>query len=134
MNWALLGAYESKYHYFESDMDKVFISGLKVQAVIGVYGWEREHAQPLIFDITMASDLKLAGQSDDLDDAINYAAVSEDIISLTKALQPKLIERLADEVASMVLSKYGPKEVTVKISKPDAVPAAGCVGVEITRS
>lgn len=115
-------------------MDKVFINGLKVQAVIGVYEFERLHSQPLIFDIVMTSDLKPAGQSDDLNDAINYAAVSEDVLLLAKNSKPLLIERLAEEVAAMILQKYQPQDVTVKISKPEAVAAANCVGVEITRS
>lgn len=114
-------------------MDKTFIRDLKVHAVIGVYDFERKHAQPLSFDIEMASDLTGAAQSDDLNQAINYAAVSQDVIDLTKSLKPLLIERLADAVATMILEKYQPQSVTIRISKPDAVPAATAVGVEITR-
>ncbi|GLQ33304.1 dihydroneopterin aldolase [Litoribrevibacter albus] len=115
-------------------MDKTFIRDLKVHAIIGVYDFERKHAQPLSFDIEMTSDLTKAGESDDLNYAINYAAVSQDVIDLTKSLKPQLIERLADAVAAMILEKYQPESVTIRISKPDAVAAASAVGVEITRS
>ncbi len=115
-------------------MDKTFIRDLKVHAIIGVYDFERKHEQPLSFDIEMQSDLTQAGQSDDLVHAINYAAVSQDVIELTQTLKPLLIERLAEAVAEMILTRYQPDSVTVRISKPDAVPAASAVGVEITRA
>lgn len=115
-------------------MDKTFIRDLKVHAVIGVYDFERKHAQPLSFDIEMMSDLTTAGATDDLTHAINYAAVSQNVIDLTKQLQPLLIERLAEAVAEMILNTYQPASVTLRISKPDAVPAAAAVGVEITRT
>ena len=118
----------------EAGMDKVFISGLQVQAVIGVYEWERQHAQPLFFDIEMSSDLSVAGKSDDLNDAINYAQVSDAVCALVVALQPQLIETSAEQVAAMILSDYPTNQVAIKISKPDAVPAASCVGVQITRT
>ena len=115
-------------------MDKTFIRDLKTHAVIGVYDFERLHAQPLSFDIEMTASLKEAGRSDDLDHAINYAAVNEDVIALAKSLKPQLIETLAESIASMILEKYEPESVMVRISKPDAVAAAAAVGVEITRS
>jgi len=58
-------------------MDKVFIRGLKVDAVIGVYDWEKQVRQPLIFDLEMAWDIRLAAATDDLMHALNYQAVTE---------------------------------------------------------
>ena len=37
-------------------MDKVFIEGLEIEALIGIYNWERRIRQPLQFDIEMAFD------------------------------------------------------------------------------
>lgn len=115
-------------------MDKTFIRDLKVHAIIGVYEFERLHEQPLSFDVVMTRSLVEAGKTDDLDAAINYAAVSADIIELAKSLKPQLIEVLAEAVSQLILERYQPDSVTVTISKPDAVPAAAAVGVEITRN
>ena len=40
-------------------MDYVFIEGLEIEALIGIYDWERRIRQPLVFDIEMAFDLSL---------------------------------------------------------------------------
>ena len=58
-------------------MDKVFISELKVDAVIGVYDWEKQVRQPLVFDLEMAWDIRVAAQTDDLMHALDYQAVTE---------------------------------------------------------
>ena len=47
-------------------MDKVFIRALNVDAVIGVYDWEKQVRQPLVFDLEMAWDIRVAAQTDDL--------------------------------------------------------------------
>ena len=39
--------------------DTVFIKGLKVDAVIGVYEWEQQIKQPLIYDIEMVGKIEV---------------------------------------------------------------------------
>jgi dihydroneopterin aldolase len=114
-------------------MDKTFIRDLKVHAIIGVYDFERKHAQPLSFDIEMECSLARAAATDDLEHAVNYAAVSDDVIHIAKTLQPQLVETLVERIAQHILETYHVGSVTVRVSKPNAVPAAAAVGVEITR-
>ena len=76
--------------------DKVFISGLRAETVIGVYDWERKICQPLVFDIEMATDVKAAAQDDDLTQAIDYAAISQRVIKATETSSFQLIETLAE--------------------------------------
>ena len=53
-------------------MDKVFINNLEVEAVIGIFQWEREVRQLISVDIEMDFDNKTAAKSDDIKDALNY--------------------------------------------------------------
>ena len=53
-------------------MDKVFIKDLEVEAVIGVYDWEREVRQLISINLEMNFNTKKAGRSDRIDDALNY--------------------------------------------------------------
>lgn len=62
----------------QGNTDFVKIKGLKVNAVIGVFDWERAIEQPLLIDVTMATDISKAGKSDDINDAINYKEVCDD--------------------------------------------------------
>ena len=50
-------------------MDKVFINNLEVEAVIGIFQWEREVRQLISVDIEMDFDNKTAAKSDDIKDA-----------------------------------------------------------------
>ncbi len=60
----------------KQNTDIVFIRELRADTVIGVYDWERELRQTVVLDLEMAMDNKRAADSDDIADALNYAAVS----------------------------------------------------------
>ena len=58
-------------------MDIVFIRGLRIEAVIGIYDWEREIRQPLFFDLEMATDIRKAAASDNIEDTLDYKTISK---------------------------------------------------------
>ncbi|OOV88466.1 dihydroneopterin aldolase [Oceanospirillum linum] len=114
-------------------MDRVFIEGLKVDALIGVYDWEREILQPLEFDIEMATDIRPAAASDELSLTLDYFSISQAITTLVKNASFKLIESLAEAVSQLIREKFGVCWVKVKVSKPGAVPNTRNVAVQIER-
>lgn len=113
--------------------DTVFIEGLVVETVVGVYDWEREVAQSLVIDLEMAWDNRVPGCSDDVADALDYAAVSECVDACLKRLQPQLLERAAEELAAVLQAEFGVGWLRLAIRKPGAVPDAAAVGVRIER-
>ena len=118
----------------QGNTDFVKIKGLKVNAVIGVFDWERAIEQPLLIDVTMATDISKAGKSDDINDAINYKEVCDDITELCQQTKALLIERLAELIAAHILSKYNTTQVEVSVAKPTAIKAAEAVAVQLTRT
>ena len=118
----------------QGSTDFVKIKGLKVNAVIGVFDWERAIEQPLLIDVCMATDISKAGKSDDINDAINYKEVCDDITELCQQTKALLIERLAELIAAHILSKYNTTQVEVSVAKPTAIKAAEAVAVQITRT
>ena len=48
-------------------MDKVFIEGLEIEALIGIYDWERRIRQVLRFDLEMAFDNRVPAASSSSD-------------------------------------------------------------------
>ena len=118
----------------QGSTDFVKIKGLKVNAVIGVFDWERAIEQPLLIDVSMATDISEAGKSDDINDAINYKEVCDDITELCQQTKALLIERLAELIAARILSKYNTTQVEVSVAKPTAIKAAEAVAVQITRT
>lgn len=113
-------------------MDIVFINALQVQAVIGVYEWEKHIKQTLVFDIELKTSIKDAALTDDLQYTIDYAAVCEAITELCQTPH-QLIETVAEKTAALLLERFPTVAVKVRLGKPGAVPAAGTVGVSIAR-
>lgn len=114
-------------------MDTVFVEGLRVDAVIGVFDWERQITQPVIVDLEMRTDIRQAGQTDHIDDAVSYKTVSDEVSQLIIECQAKLLEFLAEKIAAHILTGFPVQSVKVTLRKPTAVPEATAVGVSIER-
>lgn len=118
---------------FHTQSDVVFVKGLKVETVIGVYDWERAINQPILIDIALETDVSKAALSDDVNDALNYKAVCDDVSAWCKEIQAELLEHLAGQLADRLLALYPCKTVTLSVAKPTAISQADVVGVQITR-
>ena len=114
-------------------MDIVFIEDLRIQTVIGVFDWEREITQTVSLNLEMGFDISRAAQSDQIDDTLDYKAVSKRLISLVENSDYQLVEALAEECARVVLAEFPVNWLRLKLSKPGAVRGSSAVGVEIER-
>jgi 7,8-dihydroneopterin aldolase/epimerase/oxygenase len=114
-------------------MDTVYIEGLKTDAVIGVYDWERSIRQTLVLDLELASDNRAAAATDGIADAVDYDAISKRILAYVQASEFELIETLAERVADIVLNEFHIPWLRLKLAKPGAVAEAKDVGVIIER-
>ncbi|ECJ2460989.1 bifunctional dihydroneopterin aldolase/7,8-dihydroneopterin epimerase [Salmonella enterica subsp. arizonae] len=114
-------------------MDIVFIEQLSVITTIGIYDWEQTIEQKLLFDIEMAWDNRKSAKSDDVADCLSYADIVDAVISHVEAGRFALVERVAEEVADLLLSRFNSPWVRIKLSKPGAVARAANVGVIIER-
>lgn len=117
-------------------MDTIHIEGLRVDALVGVYAHEREGTQPLLFDLTLAFDNRTPAASDDVADALDYAAVCEAVRAHVAARRDQLLETLLESLAARVLAQFPQaRELRIRVHKPEAARALGCagVGVSITR-
>ncbi|MEA1988631.1 MAG: dihydroneopterin aldolase [Pseudomonadota bacterium] len=121
-------------HALTQPMDTVFIEGLKTQAIIGIYDWERENRQPLIFDIDMDLPISQAAQTDDIEDTVNYKQVSDEVIALVTESRHELLETLCEEICQHILNNHNAVQlIRLKVSKPQAVEETDTVGLKITR-
>ena len=114
-------------------MDTVFIEQLEIEALIGIYDWERRIRQSLWFDIEMAFDNRIPAGTDSIDDTLDYKAVSKRVEAYVKASSFGLVESLAERVAELILAEFPVHSVRLKLSKPGAVRGARAVGVRIYR-
>ena len=114
-------------------MDIVFLRQLQMDAVIGVHDWEREIRQPLVLDLEMASDTRMAAHTDSIADALDYQAAAERITDYVRHSSFQLLESLAEACARILLQEFGVPWLRLTIYKPDAVGNAQAVGVSIER-
>lgn len=115
-------------------MDKVIIRDLAARGIIGINPWERENEQEMVINLVLFTDIRAAGQSDSIDDCVNYLTVAQMVQTHAETAQRLTVEALATDIAQLCLRTKGVQKVRVRVEKPDAVRFAGSVGVEIERT
>jgi dihydroneopterin aldolase len=114
-------------------MDIVYLRGLKIECVIGIFEWERRIKQTVVLDLDMAADIRRAAASDGIEHTLDYKAVSKRVIDFVRDTQFQLVETLAESVAAIVLTEFGVPWVRVRVNKRGAIRRAADVGVVIER-
>ena len=95
-------------------MDKVFIEALEIEALIGIYDWERRIRQTLRFDLEMGFDNRKPEATDNIEDTLNYKAVSRRLVEFVSQSDYGLVETLAERCADIVLTDGRP---TAKVGR-----------------
>ena len=98
--------------------DTVSIKGLRASAVIGVFDWEREIEQTLIFAVEMPADVAKAAATDDINDALDYSKVAEAVREVVTEGKFQLIETAVERVADRLLADFVLPWVRVQLAKP----------------
>ncbi|ACK40752.1 dihydroneopterin aldolase [Listeria monocytogenes] len=117
-------------------MDKIYLNELVFYGYHGVLAEETKLGQTFRVSLILGLSTKKAGISDSVDDTVSYAEVYETVKEIVEGTPFKLIEALAEKIATEVLTDYPLlEEVTVKLIKPNP-PIPGhydSVAVEIER-
>jgi len=116
-----------------SGLDKIHIRDLQLRCIIGINDEERREKQDVIVNITMYLDLMAAGETDRMEDAVDYKATKKRVIDIVEGSSSFLIEHLAERIAGVCLEDGRVKRVAVTVDKPAALRFARSVAVEIIR-
>jgi dihydroneopterin aldolase len=100
--------------------DRIEIKGIEVLARHGVLEQEQAESQPFLVDVTVHLDLSRAGATDDLADTVDYGRLAQVAHDIVAAESHRLIEKVADRVATRVLSEGRVDRVIVTVHKPEA--------------
>ncbi len=114
-------------------MDIIYLHGLKVDCVIGVWEWERRIRQTVTLDLDLGFDVTKAAQSDALEDTLSYKDVAKRVSAFAGASEYTLVEKLAAEIAALLLDEFPVRWCRVRVNKFGAVRGAGDVGVVVER-
>jgi len=115
--------------------DQIELRGLVASGFCGALPEEQERPQPLEIDIDILADLAQAGETDELDDTVDYGAVCDVVARVVTTERFVLLERLAARLAEMVLTDPRVDAVTVSVRKlrPPVPQQLATSGVRITR-
>jgi FolB domain-containing protein len=111
---------------------KISIIDLEVFYRVGVPDEERAKPQRLLLTVEMDCDFSKAAKTDGIGDTIDYFAISRRLLKFGDGRSWKLIEKLAADIANLILAEFKPQSVTVEVKK-FPIPEARCVSVVITR-
>jgi len=114
-------------------MDTIFLHELKVDAVIGIWDWERKIRQTVVIDLDMAANIRKAAETDSVEDTLNYKLVAKRVQQFVADSEFQLVETLAENIARIVIDEFGIAWVRVRVNKPGAIRGAKDVGVIIER-
>lgn len=117
-------------------MDKIIMQNMSFYGYHGVLAEEKTLGQKFFLDAVLYLPLHKAGQSDDLNDTVNYGAVYSLIESIVTKEQFNLLEGLGERITREIFS-MNPlvQKIILKIKKPEA-PINGIFdyfGIEIER-
>jgi len=115
-------------------MDKIIISDLLLRGIIGINPDERTRKQDILLNVVIYTDIRRAAETDSIDDATNYKAITKRLIDYVESSEHLLVERLVTEVARVILTEFPVERVTVRVEKPTALRFARSVGIEIERT
>jgi FolB domain-containing protein len=115
-------------------MDKIIIKNLLARGIIGVNDWERRRAQNILINVTLFTDTRRAGATDDIADCVDYSQMTKKLFAHAESVNRLTVEALANDLAGLCLEEKNVQKVIIRVEKPGAVRFAESVGVEIERS
>jgi FolB domain-containing protein len=109
----------------------LFIKNLIVTCIIGTDKYEREHEQEICMQLFLWTDIAKASRSDNLEDALDYRAIYDEVVRRVEHSKFYLIERLAYEVATICLQHSLTQKAKVIVEKVGALEKAESSGIEL---
>lgn len=115
-------------------MDIIFLHDFKAKTLIGVYPWERIVPQTIQLDLEIALPSSRACQTDNINDALDYALIVDRINDILTNKHFSLLEALAEHIAQTILTEFQSPWVKVSVAKLGILRGVKKLGVRIERS
>ena len=117
-------------------MDTIFIHELRLSVKLGIYAWEKVAPQNVQFDLDIGLPDRpnaRAAQTNSIDDTIDYSKVVARIEALTRDTHFPLVEKLAEDIAQIIIGEFKAPWVKVSVAKLAALKNVKRLGVTIER-
>jgi 7,8-dihydroneopterin aldolase/epimerase/oxygenase len=109
----------------------VFVRDLECLAPIGIYEQEKLKPQRIIVNIDLS--VEEGSGDDDISHVVSYEIVVKKVETILAEGHTNLVETLCEKIAQACLKDKRVLAARVRVEKPDIIPNARSVGVEIER-
>jgi len=116
-----------------SGLRHVFVRDLDLMALIGIYDHEKRDAQRIIVNIDLSVTEGEGPKDDDISHVVSYEIVVKKVEAIIAEGHTNLVETLCEKIAASCLRDKRVVAARVRVEKPDIIPNARSVGVEIER-
>lgn len=123
--------YACSFIIIRQKMDTLSIKSLAVETRIGVHAWEQHILQRLLIDIIIPLDLHACDEALEL--SINYETLCNTVTDYVQSHAFQLIETVANRVADLIKTQFKVSELSVQVSKPQAIKNAADVRITVNR-
>lgn len=113
--------------------DTIFIENIPTQAIIGIHDFEKAAPQKLIVSVELGTDIRQAAETDKVQHALDYDAISRFIDEFVRASQYELLEALAEHLVAALFENFTMTDIKLRLQKPGAITYTQNVGVSIYR-
>ena len=117
-----------------SRLRHVFVRDLEIMALIGIYEHEKLKPQRIIVNIDLSVHEAEGPITDEISHVVSYEIIAKKVEAIVAEGHVNLVETLAEKFAEACLRDKRVAAARVRIEKPDIIPNARSVGVEIERS
>ena len=111
----------------------VFVRDLECMALIGIYEHEKQKAQRIIVNIDLSVKETEGPMADEISHVVSYEIIAKKVESILEEGHTNLVETLCEKIAQACLKDKRVLAARVRVEKPDIIPNARSVGVEIER-
>jgi dihydroneopterin aldolase len=101
-------------------MDELRITGIQAKGFHGLFDFEQRDGQIFLVDLLVKGDLSKAGNSDSIEDTVDYGAMTARVKELIESGPYRLIERLAEVIATSLKEEFALSSIEVTVHKPEA--------------
>lgn len=115
-------------------MDTIFLKEFRIKTLIGIYSWEKKIPQTIELNLEIALPSSRAGQTDRIEDALDYSQIVRRINMMLNHQHFSLLETLTENIAQMILTEFGSPWVKISAAKLDVIQGIKKLGICIERS
>jgi 7,8-dihydroneopterin aldolase/epimerase/oxygenase len=111
----------------------VFVRDLECMALIGIYDHEKVKPQRIIVNIDLSVQETDGPMDDEISHVVSYEIIAKKVEGILAEGHINLVETLCEKIAQSCLKDKRVLAARVRVEKPDIIPNARSVGVEIER-